>query len=213
MSSVSSLRPYAQSRGYVKPKPASPAGNANGTSNANAARIAQQIAPWATLVQGLSPVKETVRALNAKSALSASVSSVSSSATFRPGHKRTMTPAREPDPEPAPVVDATPAPSPVEEEPHDDDMLLDELSPRQSKFGRSSGALTPVFKRLLEDEQARSGLRAPSSGEREGSLRSRGGTLRGIDAGVFDAQDPDSDMPDELRDILAQDTRSSYGGA
>ncbi|KJA12668.1 hypothetical protein HYPSUDRAFT_210255 [Hypholoma sublateritium FD-334 SS-4] len=48
-------------------------------------------------------------------------------------------------------------------------MLLEDLAPRQSTFGRASGALTPVFKRLLEDELERSGLRAPSSGEREGS--------------------------------------------
>ncbi|KJA12667.1 hypothetical protein HYPSUDRAFT_210254 [Hypholoma sublateritium FD-334 SS-4] len=52
---------------------------------AHAARIVQQIAPWATPIQGLSP-----------SMLSASVSTVSSTATFRPGH----TPTREPDPEP-----------------------------------------------------------------------------------------------------------------
>ncbi len=75
MSSVSSLRPYAQSRGYVKPKtrvacrrrcapllPAAPIVvssslssskvTSNANANANAARIAQQIAPWAVLTQG-----------------------------------------------------------------------------------------------------------------------------------------------------------------
>ena len=54
----------------------------------------------------VSPVKETAGALNAKftaassTALFAFVLSVSSSAMFYPGRKRTMTPAREPDQEP-----------------------------------------------------------------------------------------------------------------
>ena len=44
MTSISSLRPYAQSRGTVKPPMST--------------IIAQEIAPWPTLVQGLSPLKE-----------------------------------------------------------------------------------------------------------------------------------------------------------
>jgi len=72
MSSISSLRPYAQSRGAVKP---------NGSKPPMSTIIAQQIAPWPTLIQGLSPLKETP---------SASVSNATPpSSTFRPTHKRT----------------------------------------------------------------------------------------------------------------------------
>ena len=77
-SSMTSLRPYAQSR-TVKP-------------NAMSTIIAQQIAPWPTLVQGLSPLKEYP---------SSSVSNATPpSSMFRPTHKRTLTPAPEPEPEP-----------------------------------------------------------------------------------------------------------------
>jgi len=84
MSSISSLRPYAQSRGTVK---------ANMSKPSMSTIIAQQIAPWPTLVQRLSPLKES---------RSSSVSSTSPppASTFRPAHKRTLTPAPEPEPEP-----------------------------------------------------------------------------------------------------------------
>ena len=79
MSSISSLRPYAQSRSAVKPKLSKPS-----MSNL----IGQQIAPWP---KGLPPLKEYP---------SSSVSTATPpSSTFRPTHKRTLTPAREPEPE------------------------------------------------------------------------------------------------------------------
>lgn len=203
VSSVSSLRPYAQSRGFTKQstgsgplgllpaatgatRPLAVKNMVNKNSNANAALISQQIAPWATLLQGLSPVREKVRAINAKStpsppaaanaSFSTSVSSTTSG-TFRPGHKRTMTPAPEPEPElvfqplrparsrlvfPKPkssgLFNKAPA-APVEEEKakaDDDTMDIDEL-----EVGR--GALTPVFKRIHEDEQERERKKSRSS--------------------------------------------------
>ncbi|KDR69956.1 hypothetical protein GALMADRAFT_898782 [Galerina marginata CBS 339.88] len=110
--SISSLRPYAQSRGY----PSKSGFASNGTtppatirthtaaapSNnnaANAALISKQIAPWSTLMKGLSPVKERKAPATIRAKISPTPPSASAS-TFRPGHKRTMTPAPEPEPEP-----------------------------------------------------------------------------------------------------------------
>jgi serine/arginine repetitive matrix protein 2 len=83
MSSISSLRPYAQSRGAVKPNLSKPPMSIN---------VGQQIAPWPTSVQGLPPLKESA---------SSSVSNATPPpSTFRLTHKRTLTPAPEPEPEP-----------------------------------------------------------------------------------------------------------------
>ncbi|KAF9482957.1 hypothetical protein BDN70DRAFT_892146 [Pholiota conissans] len=222
MSSVSSLRPYAQSRAFTKPanvvgsgplsllppaiieetRPLAIKNSANKLSsnnnNANAALISQQIAPWETLLQGLSPVREKVRALNAKATpspsakagLNSSVSSTQSHSTFRPGHKRTMTPAPEPEPEPvfqplrparsrlvfpkpkasglfskAPTAEPVKKAAEVKASSNNDDMDIDEL-----EVGR--GSLTPVFKRIHEDEQER---------ERERKRSSRGSLLPPLD--------------------------------
>jgi len=61
----------------------------------NADLIGQKIAPWHTLIQGLSPVKE-----KANASIAAMSTPPSSSDAFKPGHKRIMTPAPEPEPEP-----------------------------------------------------------------------------------------------------------------
>ena len=80
INSISSLRPYAQSRGTVKQNTSKPP---------MSSIIAQQIAPWPT---GLSTLKESS---------SSSVSNVTPPPSmFRPTHKRTLTPGPEPDPEP-----------------------------------------------------------------------------------------------------------------
>ncbi|KAF8964899.1 hypothetical protein BDZ97DRAFT_1918601 [Flammula alnicola] len=99
VSSVSSLRPYAQSRGYTKPTTTTTTTTAasSANNNANTALIAKQIASWATLMQDLSPVKEKTKATNNKA--TPTPPAVSSS-TFCLGHKRTMPPAPEPEPEP-----------------------------------------------------------------------------------------------------------------
>ena len=85
MSSISSLHPYAQSHSTVKPPMST--------------IITQQIAPWPTLVQKLSLLKESPS--TSKSSVS-NATPPSFESTFRWTHKtwRTLTPAPEPDPEP-----------------------------------------------------------------------------------------------------------------
>ena len=83
MSSISSLRLYAQSRGTVK---------SNVSKPPMSTLIGQQIAPWPTMVPGLSTLKESS---------SSSISNATPpSSTFCWTHKRTLTPAPEPEPEP-----------------------------------------------------------------------------------------------------------------
>ncbi|KAF8867965.1 hypothetical protein CPB84DRAFT_1810241 [Gymnopilus junonius] len=106
--SISSLRPYAQSRGLhtATITTAMSKGGNNASSNSNAALIGQQIAPWATLIKGLSPVKEKRAPAGFNSnqgtirGKPASPPATISSGTFKLGHKRTMTPGPEPEPEP-----------------------------------------------------------------------------------------------------------------
>ncbi|RDB16264.1 hypothetical protein Hypma_003001 [Hypsizygus marmoreus] len=82
--SISSLRPYAQSRK-----------NTIGAGLSAADQmIGQQITPWPTLIQVISPVKRSPKA-------EAPAATLMPAQTYRLTHKRTLTPA--PDPEPAPV--------------------------------------------------------------------------------------------------------------
>ncbi|KJA21988.1 hypothetical protein HYPSUDRAFT_202482 [Hypholoma sublateritium FD-334 SS-4] len=139
---------------------------------------------------GLSPVMETVRVLNAKSALSASVSSVGSTATFsrpdpvfqplRPVRSRLILPCAMMEQPPA----ADAVLSPVEEDRSNDEMLLNNLAPRQSTFSRASGALTPVFKRLLEDEQER-GSRPAAAARWAGNILTQDTRLSYSEAASF----------------------------
>ena len=230
MSSISSLRPYAQSR-TVK---------SNVSKPSMSTIIAQQIAPWPT---GLSPVKE---------ALSSSVSKATPppSSTFRPVHKRTLTPVPEPEPEvvfqplrPAKVRTASgtlkTSQSSLTSEKRGDNNVR---APSSLTFGScsssragskgsveefSGGSLTPVFKRIHEQERKRSSLipadyrggRSSQASEvtdefsipiaRETrKVLGMSGTMGGSDVSCYlgpdpDASDPDSDVPDELRFILA----------
>ncbi|KAF9457373.1 hypothetical protein BDZ94DRAFT_1175700 [Collybia nuda] len=82
MPSISSLRPYAQSRCNTEGEVQVPVSE----------MIGQQIAPWPTLIQGLSPVKESSKR---------SPGTTTPAQAFRMTHKRTLTPA--PEPEPSPV--------------------------------------------------------------------------------------------------------------
>ncbi|RDB27260.1 hypothetical protein Hypma_004359 [Hypsizygus marmoreus] len=82
--SISSLRPYAQSRK-----------NTIGAGLSAADQmIGQQITPWPTLIQAISPVKRSPKG-------EAPAATLTPAQTYRLTHKRTLTPA--PDPEPAPV--------------------------------------------------------------------------------------------------------------
>ncbi|KAF8814601.1 hypothetical protein BYT27DRAFT_7249906 [Phlegmacium glaucopus] len=236
MSSISSLRPYAQSRGTVKPNVSKPS---------VAALIAQQITPWPTLIQGLSPLKE---------ASSSSTSDVTPpSSTFRPTHNRTLTPAPEPEPElvfqplrPGKARTASgtlkASDSSLKSEKRAALGDKDVLVPSSLTFGsRSSsragskgseddfsvGSLTPVFKRILDQGRKRSSLVPANYRGSRGSQSSdpsdefslliaretrkvlgMSGTMGGSDVSCYqgpelDASDPDSDVPDELRFILA----------
>ena len=160
MSSISSLRPYAQSRGTVKPNVSKPS---------MSSIIAQQIAPWP--VQGLSPLKESP---------SSSVSTATPPSTFRPTHKRTLTPAPEPEPEPL-YQPLRPAKVRVasgtlkasfsslsSEKRGDTNVHAPSLSLGSRSSSRtgskgsmeeySCGSLTPVFKRIHDQERKRSSL-------------------------------------------------------
>jgi len=162
MGSISSLRPYAQSRGAVKPIVSKPS---------MSGIISQQIAPWPTLVQGLSPLKESP---------SSSVSTATPpSSMFRPTHNRTLTPAPEPEPEPL-YQPLRPAKVRVasgtlkasfsslssekrgENNVHAPSLTFgSRSSSRAGSKGSmeeySGGSLTPVFKRI-QDQERRRGL-------------------------------------------------------
>ena len=232
MSSISSLRPYAQSRSTVKPPMST--------------IIAQQIAPWPTLVQGLSPLKESP---------TSSVSNATPpSSTFRRTHKRTLTPAPEPDPEPiyqplrpakVRVASGTlkTSTSSLSAEKRGASGDNNVRAPSSLTFGSrssssregskgsmdefSGGSLTPVFKRIHDQERKRSSLVPADYKGSRGSQTSEladefslpmaretrkvlgmSGTMGGSDVSCYqgpdpDASDPDSDVPDELRFILA----------
>ena len=231
MSSISSLRPYAQSRGAVKPNVSKPS---------MSSIIGQQIAPWPTSVQGLSPLKES---------RSSSVSNATPpSSAFRPSHKRTLTPAPEPEPEPL-YQPLRPAKvrvasgtlkasfSSLASEKRGDNAQVLSLSFGSRSSSRagskgsveeySGGSLTPVFKRIHDEERKRSSLVPMDHRGSRGSQTSEladefglpiahetrrvlgmSGTMGGSDVSCCqgpdpDVSDPDSDVPDELRVILA----------
>ena len=228
MSSISSLRPYAQSRGAVKQNMSKPS---------MSTIIGQQIAPWPT---GLSPLKESP---------SSSVSNATPpSSMFRPTHKRTLTPGPEPEPEPL-YQPLRPAKvrvasgtlkasfSSLSSEKRGDNnassplMFGSHSSSRSGSKGSmdeySGGSLTPVFKRIHDQERKRSSLAPADYRGSRGSQTSEladefslpiaretrkvlgmSGTMGGSDISCYqgpdpDASDPDSDVPEELRFILA----------
>jgi serine/arginine repetitive matrix protein 2 len=237
MSSISSLRPYAQSRGAVKSKVSKPSSSI----------IAQQIAPWPTLVQGLSPLKESP---------SSSISTATPpSSVFRPTHKRTLTPAPESEPEPL-YQPLRPAKSRVasgtlkasyssvsSEKRGDNNVHVPSLvfeSRSSSRAGSkgsmeelSGGSLTPVFKRIHDHERKRSSLipvDRGSLGSQTSNLTDEfslpiaretrrvlgmSGTIGGSHVSCFqgpnpDLSDSDSDAPDELRVILASHSDRNF---
>lgn len=241
LASISSLRPYAQSRGKA---------TRTSTTPIHLDLIGQQIAPWPTLIQSLSPLKESPP--NTKKTKATLPS------TFRKTHKRTMTPGPEPEPDPifhplgppkarvtssASRISTSPSPK---EQPNAYGTIR---APSSLTFGsrstssrpESKGSIDemgllvpgPVFTRSTSSTSSsrkRSSL-TPLSDSRstkgsrgsQGSVRSSrgipippearkvlgmGGTMGGSEASGYavpelDASDPDSDVPDELRIILA----------
>ena len=221
--------------------------------------ITQQIAPWPTLVQGLSLLKES------PSTSESSVSNAtppSSESTFRQTHKtrRTLTLAPEPDPEsiyqplhPAKVrvasgtLKTSTSSLSAEKRGASGDNNMQALSSlmfgsrsSSSQGGSkgpmdefSGGSLTPVFKRIHNQECKKSSLVLADHKGSQGSQTSEladkfslpmacetrkvlgmSGTMSGSDISCYqgpdpDASDPDSDVPDELQFILA--THSDRG--
>jgi serine/arginine repetitive matrix protein 2 len=196
------------------------------------------------LVQGLSPWKESS---------SSSVSNTTPpSSTFRPTHKRTLSPAPEPEPEPlyqplrpvkVRVASGTLKTSHSSLSAEKRGALGDNnvQAPSSLTFGSrsssragskgsmdefSGGSLTPVFKRIHDQERKRSSLIPADCRGSRGSQTSEladefslpmaretrkvlgmSGTMGGSDISCYqgpdpDASDPDSDVPDELRFIL-----------
>ncbi|KAF9560634.1 hypothetical protein CPC08DRAFT_466596 [Agrocybe pediades] len=249
-SSISSLRPYAQCRGYP---PKSSTSNAASASNAAKAVDVQPVAHWTTLMKSLSPVKEKSFVAQPTSTSPSNSSPLALSA-FGRAHKRTLTPGPEPEPEvalpalrPAPIMRSK------------SKVLTQSTSSAQSNVAAPdqergfSGSLTPVFTRMNEDGDhqrrsispsarltpnmsfsprssvcSRASRASHSSKGSESSYGSRihpllragireeedmipGGTFGGSDISAYgrssdveiDASDPDSDVPDELRYILA----------
>ena len=262
VSSLASLRPYAQSRGYGTSKPSSNIttaveSHALETKKQNHADlIGQQIAPWPVLIAAVSPAKSNKRVL------SDPTEAISPGKTFKPGHKRTMTPAPEPEPEPTfqPLkparsnahngvtvsgkksnpkltvdvqsngegLEAIFSSRTFSSRSSSGSMTIDEFT---SSTG-SSGSLTPVFKRIQDIDDLKRASLCPSdyrgksmssdacSREQGDSFGEsftvpiarevcktlgRSGTLGGSDDvdSLVDASDPDSDVPDELKYILA----------
>ena len=98
--SVSSLRPYAQSRRNADTSTSAAAHTVTGATLKrlpSADLIGQPITPWRTLLQGLSPAKATP----APRLSGVAEDATPTQGTVRPTHRRTMTPG--PEPEPAPV--------------------------------------------------------------------------------------------------------------
>lgn len=171
-SSISSLRPYAQSRGYP---PKSTVTNASAVPSAlnpnvaSASLIDRPIIPWATLMKTLSPTKEQSPKVSEKTTTNLSASSYTP--PFRPGHKRTYTPGPEPDPEPV-LQPLRPARSKsimadksrLLQLPCSPDRPKNITSSRSSSRdgrgsmdnGRDSGSLTPVFTKMGEESNRRS---------------------------------------------------------
>ena len=165
MTSISSLRPYSQSRSTVKPNVSKPP---------MSTFIGQQIASWPTSIPGLSPLKESS---------SSSVSNTTPpSSTFHRTHKRTLTPAPEPEPEPlyqllhpakVRVPSGTLKASYLSMAEKGSALGDNNLQAASLTFGSrssscagskgsmvdySGGSLTPVFKRIHDQERKRSSL-------------------------------------------------------
>lgn len=107
VASITSLRPYAQSRGKATKTLATPVYTlplVNDTTvrkRPSELEIGQPIKPWPVLLQQISPIKDRSVAKRSNKENVPSTQSPSKIGTWKKGHKRTMTPG--PEPEPGPV--------------------------------------------------------------------------------------------------------------
>ena len=211
VSSITSLRPYAQSTSKVGP-----------------VQIGQNIAPWSTLNASISPSKPspatpaTVRAKSGDHDVP----------TLRLSHKRTLTPAPATDP---PLVfkalrpatskvpkagrTAHPAPGVPPFTLHANEV---DRSPSAFTFGSNhsktdspgSFSVSPVFTKAQGHARKRSSLAPiqdhtnslpipPEARRNLGLTGTMGGSIGSTAEQEFDASDPDSDIPDELQVILS----------
>ena len=229
--SISSLRPYAQSRGkatktLTTPVFTSPVDDTIVMTKPNELDLGQPIKPWPVLFQQISPVKERhdVKRGDEEKVLQSEVIP-SKIGTWKRGHRRTMTPG--PEPESTPVFhplrppkvrrshtsDATDAKTTfgasissvfaLPTEASRIDGLGDSVSP-PSSLSRKADASTGGARSICPESSLLSSHDCAASTEKR---RRMPATLGGSDVSCYavpelDASDPDSDIPDELQDIL-----------
>ncbi|KAJ3573255.1 hypothetical protein NP233_g2552 [Leucocoprinus birnbaumii] len=259
VASITSLRPYAQSRGKATKTLTTPVYTSSSVDDATFrkrstdAEIGQPIKPWPVLLQQISPVKDRVVVKGSNKENAPPVDSPSKTGTWKKGHKRSMTPG--PEPEPAPVFQplrppkartirisdaingqATLKPSASSiftslVDPSKNKGLKGSNSPtpslgrRASAFLRKKCSLLPVPADLsssnasFSDSGSNSNIASSgsdtssASGPAEKRRKKMPGTVGGSDVSCFallelDASDPDSDIPDELQDILKANNRT-----
>ena len=225
MSSIASLRPYAQSvRRTGSQLLRGPKNRVRHATNPAAGEvpIGQQIAPWSKLLEGVSSnKKQSTSSLSLRMKQKYSVSPPSS---FRKSHRRQTTPAPEPEPAPEfqPLQPAARPKTAPSRTPACDELGLSESSessieigrggmimrgaPFSNTFGsRKRGTFNPV-------EIGKNKVPIPPETRKMLALS---GTLGGSDASAIfsvpemDASDHESDIPEELRHILSSNIDGS----
>lgn len=204
-SSMSSLRPYAQSR-----------------SRSIGVQLGQNIAPWSALNASISPSKPSPGTIRIKSQ--------DNMATIRT-HRRTLTPAPAADPSPVfkalrpatarlpiskTVAGASTGISPFVVSAIDRSPSNLTFGSRHSKTdSRGSLSVSPVFKKaqgharkrsLLVSQAVLNGYSLPILPEVRRNLGlagTMGGSVGSVAEQNYDGSDPDSDIPDELQVILS----------
>ena len=213
MTSIASLRPYAQSLRRTGSQLLGGSKNSIRQATSPLAGepvIGQQIAPWSKLLDGMSSNKKHVNnpSLTQKAKLS-----VSPPSSFRKDHRRETTPAPEPDPAPE-FVPLRPAARPKISPSQSDESLPSESSESSIELGRGG-----MFMRDAPCSNTFGSRRRGSINPSENKklpippetkrVLSVSGTMGGSDVpGIYsvpemDASDHDSDIPDELQFILS----------
>lgn len=232
--SISSLRPYAQSRGkatktLTTPVFTSPVDDITVMTKPSELDLGQPIKPWPVLFQQISPIKERHDVKRGDKEKVPQSDLPSKIGTWKRDHRRTMTPG--PEPESAPVFH--PLRPPKVRVSHTSDAAdakstfgasISSVFTLPTEASRIDGLGHPVSPPSTLSRKANafcgkrcSPLPVPvddssqlSSHDRAASMKKQRrmpATLGGSDVFCyavpeFDASDPDSDIPDELQDIL-----------
>lgn len=252
--SISSLRPYAQSRGKATKTQVTPlysdCPETTIRKKTSELGIGQQIAPWPVLLQQLSPAKEQKAKTDRDKENAIPRDSPPKVGTWRKGHKRSVTPV--PEPEPGFVFQSLRPPKPrtVKSTDIEDgkatlrssgsffgppsvvsniaNIVKGPTSPASSSIGRRASAFLRKHCSLLPVPADVSGADAsfacaglpsaaspPELRPPSGKKRGMPPTLGGSDVSCYavpqlDANDPDSDIPEELRfELKANSDRES----